>query len=94
MNWVQFKDPASHTCLAGTLTLEVAGLSPFTVMTNIFVTEFRETFKENSIEASFHVLRLLFNCNVALLKWLKITLTKCGKSSHFLRSHNSEVFQL
>ena len=100
MNWVQFKDPASHMCLAGsTLTLEVAGLSPFTVMTNIFVTEFRETFKENSTEASFHVLRLLFNCNVALLKRLKITLfpffeTKCGKSSHFLRSHNSEVFQL
>ena len=35
-------------CLAGivvtswSLTQEVAGLSPFTVMTNIFVTEFRK----------------------------------------------------
>ena len=42
MNWAQFKDPVSHMCLAGTLvasqsvTQEVAGLSPFTVMTNIF----------------------------------------------------------
>ena len=46
MNWAQFKDPVSHMCLAGavvaswSLTQEVAGLSPFTVMTNIFVTEF------------------------------------------------------
>ena len=44
MNWVQFKDSVSHICLAGavvaswSLTEEVAGLSPFTVMTNIFVT--------------------------------------------------------
>ena len=35
MNWAQFKDPASHMSLAGTvveswfLTQEVAGLSPF-----------------------------------------------------------------
>ena len=44
-------------CLAGTvvaswsLTQEVAGSNPFTVMTNIFVTEFSEfteTFRENS----------------------------------------------
>ena len=48
MNWDQFKDPVSHMCLAGavvaswSLTQEVAGLSPFTVMTNIFVTEFAE----------------------------------------------------
>ena len=50
-------DHVSHTCLAGavvaswSLTQEVAGLSPFTVMTNIFVTEFSEfseTFKKNS----------------------------------------------
>ena len=43
-------------CLAGTvvaswsLTQEVTGLSPFTVMTNILVTEFSEfieTFREN-----------------------------------------------
>ena len=46
MNWAQFKDPVSHMCLAGSvvaswsITQEVAGLSPFTVMTNIFVTEF------------------------------------------------------
>ena len=48
MNWTQFKDPVSHMCLAGavvaswSLTEEVAGSSPFAVMTNIFVTEFSE----------------------------------------------------
>ena len=52
MNWAQFKDPVSHTCLAGTvvaslsLTQEVAGLSSFTVMTNIFVTKFSESIEE------------------------------------------------
>ena len=41
MNLAQFKDPVSHMCHAGTvvaswsLTQKVAGLSPFTVMTNI-----------------------------------------------------------
>ena len=41
MNWAQFKDPISHMCLADavvaswSLTQEVAGSSPFTVMTNI-----------------------------------------------------------
>ena len=57
MNWAQFKYPVSHMCLAGavvaswSLIQEVAGLSPFTVMTNIFVTEFiefNETFMKNS----------------------------------------------
>ena len=48
MNWDQFKDPVSHMCLAGavvafwSLTQEVAGLSPFTVMRIIFVSEFAE----------------------------------------------------
>ena len=43
MNWTQFKDPATHTCLGGavvaswSLTQEVA--SSFTVVTNIFVTD-------------------------------------------------------
>ena len=52
MNLVQFKDPVSHMCLAGTvvaswyLTQEVAGSSPFTVMTNSFVIESAE-FSEN-----------------------------------------------
>ena len=52
MNWAQFKDPVPHMCLAGTmvtswsLTQEVAGSSPLTVITNIFVTEFSE-FSEN-----------------------------------------------
>ena len=52
MNWAQIKGPVSHVCLAGdvvvswSLTQEVAGLSPFTVMTNIFVSEFSE-FSEN-----------------------------------------------
>ena len=47
------KDPVSHMCLAGTavaswsLTQEVASLTPFTVMTNIFVNEFSE-FSENT----------------------------------------------
>ena len=40
MNWAGYKDPVSHMCVADTvvaswsLTQEVAGLSPFTVMTN------------------------------------------------------------
>ena len=54
MSWAQFEDPISHMCLASTvvaswsLTQEVAGLIPYTVMTNIFVTEFSETFRKNS----------------------------------------------
>ena len=53
MNWAQFKDPISHmscgTVVASwSFTQEVAGLSPFTVMTNVFVTEFSETFRKNS----------------------------------------------
>ena len=52
MNWTEFKDPVSHVCLDGAVvafwsqTLEMAGSSPFTVMANIFVTEFAE-FSEN-----------------------------------------------
>ena len=52
MNWAQFEDPVSHKCLAGAMvsswsvTQEVAGSSPFTVMTNNFVTELNE-FSEN-----------------------------------------------
>ena len=48
MNWAEFKDPISHVCLAGavvgswSLRQDVAGLNPFTAMTNIFVTEFSE----------------------------------------------------
>ena len=38
MNWAKFKGPVSLTCLAGA----VAGSNPFTVMPNIFVTEFSE----------------------------------------------------
>ena len=55
MNWAQFKDSVSHVCLAGaveaswSLTQEVPGSNPFTVMTNIFVTEFAE-FSENILE--------------------------------------------
>ena len=54
MNWTQFKNPVSHMCLAGAvlaswpLIQEEAGSSPFTVMTNIVVTEFSETFRNNS----------------------------------------------
>ena len=55
--WGHFKDPVSHMCLAGavvaswSLTLEVAGLNPFIVMTNILVTEFsefKESFRKNN----------------------------------------------
>ena len=48
----QFKDPVSHMCLAGpvvaswSLMQEVAGSRSFTVMTNIFVTEFSENIAE------------------------------------------------
>ena len=49
---IQFKDPVSYMCLNGgvvaswSLTQVMAGLNPFTVMINIFVTEFSE-FSEN-----------------------------------------------
>ena len=52
MNWAQFKDPVSSVCLAGavvaswSLTQEMASLNPFTVMTNIFMSEF-DQFSEN-----------------------------------------------
>ena len=52
MSWSQFKNLFSHMCLADTVvasrsfTQEVSGSIPFTVMTNIFVTEFAE-FSEN-----------------------------------------------
>ena len=55
MNEGQFKDPVFHICLAGTavaswsLTQEVAGLSPFTLMTNILSVNSVKTFRENSI---------------------------------------------
>ena len=48
MNWAQFEDPVSCMCLAGVVVVswsvmqEVASSNPFTVMTNIFVTEFSE----------------------------------------------------
>ena len=54
----QFKDPVSHMCLAGSvvgswsLTLEVAGSSPFTIMANIFSLNSLnsvKTFRKNSI---------------------------------------------
>ena len=50
----QFKDPVFNMYLTGAvvacwfLAQEMASLSPFTVMTNIFVTEFSETFRKNS----------------------------------------------
>ena len=51
MNWAYFKDPVSTVVPSWSLTQE-AGSNPFTVMTNIFVTEFSEfseTFRKNSI---------------------------------------------
>ena len=49
------KDPVSHVCLSGvvvvswSLTQEVAGSRHFTVMTNIFVTEFNELSENSNI---------------------------------------------
>ena len=59
MNCSQFKDPVSDMCLVGTvaacwsLTQQMASLSHFTVMMNIFVTEFSEfseIFRKSSID--------------------------------------------
>ena len=53
MNFGQSENPASHMRLAGTvvacwsLTQKVAYLKPFTLMTNILVTEFSELYEEN-----------------------------------------------
>ena len=52
MNWAKLNDSVSNMCLAGAMVApwylkqDVAGSSPFTVMTNIAVTEFAE-FIEN-----------------------------------------------
>ena len=52
INWAQFKDTVSYMYLTGAMVIswslkqEVAGSNHFTVMTNIFVTEFAE-FGEN-----------------------------------------------
>ena len=59
MNWAQFKDSVSNISLAGTvvasrpLTQGVTGLSPFTVKTNIFVTEFAEFSKNSNVHNIF-----------------------------------------
>ena len=48
MSRAQFKDPVSHMLVCGSILVSytrggwVAGLYSFTVMTNIFVTEFSE----------------------------------------------------
>ena len=54
MNCAQFKDPVSHMCLTGavvvskSLTQDMAGSSPFTVMTNIF-SKLCETFRKRNM---------------------------------------------
>ena len=54
MNWAQFKDLVSDMCLAGavvaswSLTQDVAGSSPFVVMTNILSLNSVKTLKKNS----------------------------------------------
>ena len=63
-------------CLAGavvaswSLTQEVADSSPFTVMTNIFVTEFAETLRKNPNGAHFLVLKWCFNPNESTVRFL------------------------
>ena len=56
MTLTQFKDPVSHMCLAGavvtslSVTQELAGSSPFAVMTNIFLSmNSHFIFRKNSI---------------------------------------------
>ena len=58
MNWVQFRVKVQfHMCPAGAvvaywaLTQDVAGSSPFTGMTNIFVSEFSENIWEKVFDA-------------------------------------------
>ena len=73
MNWGQFKDSVSHVCLAGAVVAswsqiqEVAGLKPFTVMTNILVTEFSE-FNELLTENSNEVGKCRFACSLQLAR--------------------------
>ena len=97
MNWAQFKDPVSHTCLAGTvvatwsLTQKMASSSPFTVMTNIFVTEFSDsvnsvkTFEKNSIglklKSGIATLRILNE-----LRFRKWTFTANLRGIKFVRA--------
>ena len=67
MNWAQFKDLVCHLCLAGTvvaswsLTQEVAGLSPFTVKTNILPLNSVKTLRKNSISSTLH---LIIQCTI------------------------------
>ena len=77
MNWNQFKDPVSNLCLAGavvaswSLTQEVAGSSPFTVITNILVTnfaKFTETSKKNFNVLPFNQTKC-WNCSKFMLRW-------------------------
>ena len=63
MNWAQFKNPVSQMCLADVMiaswspTQEVAGSSPFTVMTNI--SNSVKTFRKATFSLSYD---LLTNC--------------------------------
>ena len=63
MNWTGFEDPISHMCLAGTvlaswsLTQEMAGSSPLTVMTHfnpLNSINSMKTFDENSFVNIFY----------------------------------------
>ena len=62
MNWAQFKDPVFHMSLAATLvaswslTKKVTGWQVrayFTVMTNIFVSEFSKTLRKTHVFHTF-----------------------------------------
>ena len=90
MNWAQFKDPTTHMCLAGvvvaswSLTQEVAGSNPFTVMKIIFITElskFSETFRKNSITSHDAV------GNASAYSPFKIKLN-CTATDTFLKQSN------
>ena len=92
MNWAQFKGPVFHMCLASTmvvswfLTQEVGGSSPFTVMTNIFVTElneFSETLRKSSnvFRNICWYARILLECILVsslfleqMSKWLNVSI--------------------
>ena len=91
MNWAQFKDSIFHMCPAGavlsswSLTQEVAGSSPFTVMTNIFVTEFAEfseTFRKN---CNISVFSVFYKQKIAITATIGHNTTKIGIESTLLR---------
>ena len=97
----QFKDPAFYTCLAGTfvayfsLAQEVTCMNPFTVMTNIFVTELTEFNKKvqgkinchkiypNTMEKVYPVMQTRKQVLIFIITLVTIRMPQC---THFVLS--------